>query len=261
MKESIFFGVLTTKVLRDFQPGTSLQSPPLRYLPTTNTVLPKLSQHAVFVNQALDNGLEDVAVSSRSFAERQTQDGYSYLKPLLIDLEIPSKDQEIKLIADKQRSPKEIQDVRVIATTKVPNTSRSSRTDIRYNSQVPQRTSYHVVEEHNEYPTDNPDHSQLPYTGKVLTRSPYRNSQDVTATIKALDHFLSGVLNGDSYNSELHPPSNPILALILSRYGRYVLGARSPRVYAHMAVNNIHNNKPFGIYKLECEELPTYNRR
>lgn len=143
----------------------------------------------------------------------------------------------------------------------MPSTSRSSRADNRYNPQVPQRASYRVLEEHNEYPTDNPDHSRLPYTGKVLTTSPYRNSQDVTAAIKALDHFLSRVLNGDSYNNELHPPSNPILALILSRYGRYVLGARNPRVYAHMAVNNIHNHKPFGVYKLECEDLPTYNRR
>lgn len=96
-------GILTTEGPRDFQPVTSLQSPPLTYLPTTNTVYPKLSQHAVFANQALDNSLKDVGSSGRHFTERQTQAGYSYLKPLLIDLKLPSKDRPIKSFTDKQR--------------------------------------------------------------------------------------------------------------------------------------------------------------
>ncbi|XP_076296639.1 uncharacterized protein LOC143216946 [Lasioglossum baleicum] len=275
IRKSIFFfpitlgcltsGILTTKVLRNFQPGTSLQPPPLSYLPTTNTVLPKLSQHAVFVNQALDNGLEDAAGPSRGFAERQTQ-GHSYLKPLSIDLRAPFKDQEIKLITDKHRSPKEIQGGHETATSKkILNTSGVTiarvRSEVEHHPQAPRRTSYQVVEERDEYRTDNSDHARLPYPEKVLTSNPHRNSQDITAAIKALDHFLTGVLNGDSYNSGLHPPPSPVLALVLSRYGRYVLGARNPRLYAHMAVNNIHNNKPFGSYKVESEQEPTYNRR
>ncbi|XP_034179136.2 uncharacterized protein LOC117603775 [Osmia lignaria lignaria] len=259
-------GILTTEVPKDFQPATSLQSPPLSYLPTTNTVFPKLSQHAVFANRALDNGLEDVGIPGRGFAERQTQAGYSYLKPLLIDLKLPSKDQRIKSIIDKQRSPKEVQfSHHIIPTGKVETSVNSSsrlRAEVKHHPHVPERSSsYRVVEEHDEYLTDDSDHAGLAYRGKAQTTNPHRNSQDITTVIKALDHFLSGVLNDDSYNSELHPPPNPVLALVLSRYGRYVLGARNPRIYAHMAVNNIHNNKPFGSYKIECEEVPTYVRR
>lgn len=132
---------------------------------------------------------------------------------------------------------------------------------VGYHPHVPRRSAYQVVEELDEYLTDNSDHAGLPHRGKAQATNPHRDSQDITTAIKALDHFLSGVLNDDSYNSELHPPPNPVLALVLSRYGRYVPGARNPRVYAHMAANNIHNNKPFGSYKLECEELPTYARR
>ncbi|XP_076183736.1 uncharacterized protein LOC143155180 [Ptiloglossa arizonensis] len=258
-------GILTTKVPRDFQPVTSLQSPPVSYLPTTNTVFPKLSQHAVFVNQALDNGLEDVRASGRGFIETQTQGGYSYLKPPSIDFKLPSKDQKIKSITDKQKSLTEIQGIHETVTSRLPEASRSSnalqlRAEVENHLHVPRRTSYQVVEELDEYVTDDLDHARLPYRGKVQTTNPHRNSQDITTAIKALDHFLSGVLNDDGYNSELHPPPNPVLALILSRYGRYVHGLRNPRVYAHMAANNIHNNKPFGNYKMECEEVSTYVR-
>lgn len=66
-------------------------------------MFPKLSQHVVFAKQALDNGLEDVGAPGRGFTERQIQAGYSYLKPLLIDLKLPFKDQTMKSINDKQR--------------------------------------------------------------------------------------------------------------------------------------------------------------
>lgn len=148
-----------------------------------------------------------------------------------------------------------------IAQTLIPSSTPSSRAEVEYHSHIPPRSSYQVVEEHDEYITDNSDDAGLSYRGKARTTNPHRNSQDITTAIKALDHFLSRVLNDDSYNSGLHPSPNPILALILSRYGRYVPGARNPRVYAHMAVNNIHNNKPFGNYKVECDEVPTYVRR
>ncbi|KAI4483986.1 hypothetical protein M0804_007442 [Polistes exclamans] len=84
----------------------------------------------------------------------------------------------------------------------------------------------------------------------------HHHSEDITSIIKFLDRFLSRTLNGDSYNNELHPPTNPVLALLLSRYGKYVSGLRNPRLYSYMAVNNIHNNRPFGQYKQECEEEP-----
>lgn len=109
------------------------------------------------------------------------------------------------------------------------------------------------------YLTDEPDDDELPYRGKTELSTYYRRGpQDITAAIKALDRFLSRTLNDDGYNSKLHPPPNPILALVLSRYGRYVPGTRNPRVYANMAVNNIHNHLPFGRYKYECDEEPIY---
>lgn len=127
-----------------------------------------------------------------------------------------------------------------------------------YRAHVPRRSArYSVVEEVDEYVANDSD--GLGRRGKAT--SPHRNSQDITAAIKALDRFLTGVLNDDSYNSVLHPPPNPVLALVLSRYGRYVPGSRNSRMYAHMAVNNIHNNKPFGSYKLECDESPVYVTR
>ncbi|CAK9824170.1 hypothetical protein ANTRET_LOCUS2379 [Anthophora retusa] len=253
-------GILTTEVFRNFQPVISTQSPLLSYPRTTNIPLSKLSQHAVHANQALDNNLKDAGSSGRSFAERQTQGGYLYLKPLLIDLKLPLKNQTIESVIDKQRFPKEVQSVDETATRR-PSSNARHRLQIEYHPHVSQRSPYQVVETPDEYLTDNSHHATSPYRGKVQTRNPHHNSQDITTAIKALDHFLSRVLNDDSYNSELHPPSNPVLALVLSRYGRYVPGARKPRVYAHMAVNNIHNNKPFGSYKLECDELPTYARK
>ncbi|XP_015436803.1 PREDICTED: uncharacterized protein LOC107192121 [Dufourea novaeangliae] len=234
---------------------------PLRgYLPITNTTFPKLPQHVVFVNQTLNNGLENLGAASKGFIERRTQVGYSYLKPLSIDIEVPFKDRETKSITDKQRLPKEIKDSYKMATTRIPEISRPSNVPrLRAeDARVPWRKSYQVVEESDEYLTVNSDYVRLPYREKVQTIDPHRDSQDITTAIKTLDRFLNGVLNSGSSNSDVHPPLNPVFALILSRYGRYVFGAQNPRVYAYMAANNIHNNKPFGNYKVEYEEVPTY---
>ncbi|KZC14025.1 hypothetical protein WN55_06232 [Dufourea novaeangliae] len=97
-------GILTTKTLQNFPPMPNLLLFPLRgYLPITNTTFPKLPQHVVFVNQTLNNGLENLGAASKGFIERRTQVGYSYLKPLSIDIEVPFKDRETKSITDKQR--------------------------------------------------------------------------------------------------------------------------------------------------------------
>lgn len=248
-------GVLTTEAPRNIQLVTNLQPPVLSYLPTTATVFPKLSRHGVFTGQALDNGLEDGDPSRSLKAERQIQTGYSYLKPLLID-QLPLKDQTIKSIGDKQRwSESQTSGATALRLGESWRSGNETRLwqEVGYRAHVPRRSAgYSVVEEVGEYVADDSD--GLGHRGKAT--SPHRNSQDITAAIKALDRFLTGVLNDDSYNSVLHPPPNPVLALVLSRYGRYVPGSRNSRVYAHMAVNNIHNNKPFGSYKLECDELP-----
>ncbi|CAL1680156.1 unnamed protein product [Lasius platythorax] len=145
-------------------------------------------------------------------------------------------------------------------TTTTTTTTLSGSRDIReYQRHVPRRFAYQDIEVLDEYLTDEPDDDKLPYRGKAELSTYYRRGpQDITAAIKTLDRFLSRTLNDDGYNSKLHPPPNPVLALVLSRYGRYVPGTRYPRVYAYMAANNIHNNQPFGRYKYESDEEPIY---
>lgn len=164
------------------------------------------------------------------------------------------------------RSLKQIWNNRITTATKAPVTSRlsstsRSRSEGKHYPNIPRRSSYQVTEEINEYLTSDSNHVGLSDDERTETVNSYRNSQDLTTAIKALDHFLSKVLNDDSYNSELHPPPNPVLALVLSRYGRYLPGPRNSRVYGYMTVNNIHNSKPFGNYKVECEQVPTYVQR
>ncbi|XP_015112892.1 uncharacterized protein LOC107038355 [Diachasma alloeum] len=65
---------------------------------------------------------------------------------------------------------------------------------------------------------------------------------------------LDWLLENKGYNSPIHPPPSPVIALVLSQYGRYLPITRGPRVYSYMAVNNIHNNQPFGQYKWETDE-------
>ncbi|OWR47188.1 hypothetical protein KGM_211469 [Danaus plexippus plexippus] len=57
------------------------------------------------------------------------------------------------------------------------------------------------------------------------------------------------------YNNANHLPLDPLLAVFLSNYGHYIPGLYGyPRgfsnLYGNLASNNIHNNKPFGSYKL-----------
>lgn len=150
-----------------------------------------------------------------------------------------------------------------LLTSTTTTTTLSESEDIReYQRHAPRRFAHQDIKALDRYLTGEPDDDELPYHGKAELSSYYRREpQDITAAIKTLDHFLSRTLNDDGYNSKLHPPPNPVLALILSRYGRYVPGTRNPRVYAYMAVNNIHNNLPFGRYKYEYDEEPIYSVR
>lgn len=86
----------------------------------------------------------------------------------------------------------------------------------------------------------------------------HHSPDELTSAIASLDRLLRPLIDADSYNTSLHPPVNPVLALILSRYGRYVPGTQNPRVYSYMASNNIHNNKPFGKYKHSSDEETGY---
>ncbi|XP_041988958.1 uncharacterized protein LOC121740352 [Aricia agestis] len=57
------------------------------------------------------------------------------------------------------------------------------------------------------------------------------------------------------YNSLNHAPVDPLLAVFLSNYGYYLPGLfgyqrNYKNLYGYSASNNIHNNKPFGAYKI-----------
>ncbi|KAH9636670.1 hypothetical protein HF086_008983 [Spodoptera exigua] len=57
------------------------------------------------------------------------------------------------------------------------------------------------------------------------------------------------------YNSLNHLPADPLLAVFLSNYGFYLptlygIKANYNNLYGYLASNNIHNNKPFGLYKV-----------
>lgn len=178
---------------------------------------------------------------------------------------------------DSRRFPTEIHQDNVWLSAKVSNASPSpptplttmttttlsgSRDTKEYYRHVPRRFAYQDVKVLDGYLTEELDDDKLPYRGKVETATYYRlGPQDITAVIKALDRFLSHTLNNDGYNSKVHPSPNPILALILSRYGHYLPGPRNPRVYAYLAANNIHNHQPFGKYKYEFDEEPIYTTR
>lgn len=57
------------------------------------------------------------------------------------------------------------------------------------------------------------------------------------------------------YNNLNHLPVDPLLAVFLSNYGFYLpslygIKANYNNLYGYLASNNIHNNKPFGMYKV-----------
>lgn len=57
------------------------------------------------------------------------------------------------------------------------------------------------------------------------------------------------------YNSLNHLPVDPLLAVFLSNYGHYLQGQYGIQnnynnLYGYLASNNVHNNRPFGLYKL-----------
>lgn len=97
----------------------------------------------------------------------------------------------------------------------------------------------------------NDDHHMQSHL-RVNEERPHEPPKDLAASFSTRDWFLTDA----GYNSPLHPPPNPLLSLILSHYGRYLSGKQHPKIYSYMAVNNIHNNRPFGQYKLSCDEGP-----
>ncbi|XP_046967312.1 uncharacterized protein LOC124535229 [Vanessa cardui] len=57
------------------------------------------------------------------------------------------------------------------------------------------------------------------------------------------------------YNSPNHLPIDPLLAVFLSNYGHYMprqygFQRRYENLYGYLASNNIHNNNPYGSYKI-----------
>lgn len=57
------------------------------------------------------------------------------------------------------------------------------------------------------------------------------------------------------YNHPDHLPVNPYVALLLSHYGKYIpIYGANYGLHAYNAVNNYHNNKPFGSYKVHEDQ-------
>ncbi|CAH3996628.1 unnamed protein product [Pieris brassicae] len=62
------------------------------------------------------------------------------------------------------------------------------------------------------------------------------------------------------YNSPDHLPVDPLIAVLLSNYGHYLPGyygvhGNYQNLYGYSASNNIHNNKPFGSYKIYSDVI------
>ncbi|XP_011302104.1 uncharacterized protein [Fopius arisanus] len=118
------------------------------------------------------------------------------------------------------------------------------------------RPVYEIIED--EYsPTSSPVkiHSAVEtlVSPSNIKNEKYHHDVQANAVATAIT-TLDWLMDNKGYNSPIHPPPRPVIALVLSHYGRYLPIARGPRVYSYMAVNNIHNNQPFGQYKWEAGE-------
>lgn len=99
------------------------------------------------------------------------------------------------------------------------------------------------------------DHHTFVNTFKLQEENNKKKHLNIAAqTVASAITTLDWLLDDKGYNSPIHPPPSPILALVLSKYGRYLPVTRGPRVYPYMAANNIHNSQPFGQYKWSCEQ-------
>ncbi|XP_011260400.1 uncharacterized protein LOC105253809 [Camponotus floridanus] len=238
---------------------TNVSRPWHSYLLATTTLFPKHPNHqyddgsiGADVEKFVSSGEHPIGIQS-AISTLNNRRQKSQVGPQRFPTEI-HQDDFLAKVPNASPSP--------LLTSTTTMTTLSESGDIReYQRHAPRRFAHLDIEAPDRYLTDEPDDDKLPYREKAELSTYYRRDpQDITAAIKTLDRFLSRTLNDDSYNSKLHPPLNPVLALILSRYGRYVPGTRNPRVYAYMAVNNIHNNLPFGRYKYEHDEEPIYAR-
>lgn len=73
-----------------------------------------------------------------------------------------------------------------------------------------------------------------------------------------LMHYPNDLRIPYGYNSLNHLPVDPILAVFLSNYGYYLPGLYGinrnyMNLYGYLASNNIHDNKPFGLYKINSD--------
>ncbi|XP_011640127.1 uncharacterized protein LOC105429091 [Pogonomyrmex barbatus] len=254
--------ILTTKASLNL---TNVSRPWHSYLPAANSEFSKHRNYQYDDHHTIGSNLEKLQGSVSRDAETE--------RPMGLQSASTLSNRRQKSQISPQRFPTEIHRDDIWLSAKVPSTSPSPppsttittttmlsgpRSVREYYHHIPQQFAYQDIQVLDDrYLTEELDNDRSPYHGKIKTYY-RRRPQDITAAIKALDRFLSHTLNDDSYNSKVHPPPNPVLALVLSRYGRYVPGPRNPRVYANLAVNNIHNIQPFGKYKYEYDEEPIY---
>ncbi|KAJ0178019.1 hypothetical protein K1T71_006892 [Dendrolimus kikuchii] len=82
-----------------------------------------------------------------------------------------------------------------------------------------------------------------------------RRNNDHNRFPTRLMHYPNNLRIPYGYNSLDHLPVDPILAVFLSNYGYYLPGMYGinrdyNNLYGYLASNNMHNNKPFGLYKI-----------
>ncbi|XP_066581443.1 uncharacterized protein [Prorops nasuta] len=237
-------GILTSSFHPNASRTSSSSSRVFTYIPSTVVAVAK--HPAEYVAHASNNGFGSEANSTGSSLSGYSHSGRFHvaLRSTKVDPYSRYKQKDHDDIKNQSNFGREnLKNHRLPANWKKGSSEGESKDDQPF-----KRSSYQVVEED--------DINGGPYPGRIESAYSHSSSEDIETAIGTLDRFLSGALNRDGYNSELHPPTNPLLALVLSRYGHYLSGPRNPRIYAYMAVNNIHNHKPFGQYKLQSDEEP-----
>lgn len=116
-----------------------------------------------------------------------------------------------------------------------------------YKPPIKQNFTNDLIKHLSKYNTKNVDNLQ----NYALSRRPKAASLVTQDHPHKTLHFRVPI----RYNSLNHLPGDPLLAVFLSNYGHYLQGQYGIQnnynnLYGYLASNNIHNNRPFGFYKL-----------
>lgn len=130
----------------------------------------------------------------------------------------------------------------------------------------PSNNHYDIIKKTQEYATDSDTNEFTDKLRNILSSynirvnddlSNYDLSRHSSRNPTAQEYILVPIpiRFSNRYNSLNHLPADPLLAVFLSNYGYYLPGQygisnKYHNSYGYLASNNIHNNKPFGSYKI-----------